>query len=85
MGQRQCAAGRAGPHKLPEGTWGAACSGAAAGQLPAQLMGREIVVKDRAGLSWPSRVLQVLERDDSHVLVRDTGRPASADHGKGRV
>jgi len=68
------------PAKLPDGNWGA-CHDAAS-LLPSTLVGRRIVVTDRKGRAWTAVVLEVVERTEDSVLVRDTPRfqpPASAE------
>lgn len=69
------------PAKLPDGDWGARHD--AAGVLPSGLVGRRIVVTDRKGRAWTAVVLEVVERTEDSVLVRDTPRfqppAASAD------
>ena len=44
--------------------------------LPAQLVGLPIEVRPRQGPPWTATVLEVVRRDSTRVLVRDTGRPA---------
>ena len=66
------------PAKLPGGGWGAALRGPAADALPAELAGRQIVVTDRAGRSWPAEVAELVRREPSLALVRDTGKPRKA-------
>ena len=61
------------PVKLPDGTWGSAA--AASDSLPPELVGRRIIVTDRAGRSWTATVLEVVGRQGDRILVRDSGRP----------
>lgn len=58
------------PSRLPDGKWGARTYDA----VPHELVGRKIIVTDRRGRHWTATVLEVVERSDSHVLVRDSGR-----------
>ena len=60
------------PAKLPDGKWGARHD--AASVLPSRLVGRRIVVTDRKGRAWTAVVLEVVERTEDSVLVRDTPR-----------
>ena len=60
------------PAKLPDGTWGARND--TANVLPADLIGRRIVVTDRGRHGWTATVLEVIERTPEYVLVRDTPR-----------
>ena len=60
------------PDPLTGGRWGARHD--AAELLPADLVGRRIVVTDKRGRSWTSEVLEVVERTLDTVLVRDKSR-----------
>ena len=60
------------PDPLPGGGWGARHD--AAELLPADLVGRRIVVTDKRGRSWTSEVLEVVERTADAVLARDKSR-----------
>ena len=60
------------PARLPDGTWGSRHDAAAL--LPQQLLGRRIVVEARKNRKWTSEILEVVERTDEAVLVRD-GKP----------
>ena len=60
------------PDPLPGGCWGARYD--APDLLPADLVGRRIVVTDKRGRSWTSEVLEVVERTLDSVLVRDKSR-----------
>ena len=73
------------PVKLPDGAWGSVLSDAYAAYLPAELVGRRIVVTDRRR-SWTATVLAVVERSETSVIVRDSGRyaaPKRAGEGNG--
>ncbi len=63
------------PAKLPGGAWGAAIEGPSVGKTHAAIAGRQILVTDRKGGSWPAAVLQVVEHTDNRVLARTTPRP----------
>lgn len=60
------------PNKLPDGSWGARHD--APDVLPADLIGRRIIVTDRWRHGWIATVLEVIERTPEYVLVRDTPR-----------
>ena len=60
------------PVKLPDGTWGA--EHGASSLLPSALVNRRIVVTDRKRRSWTSEILEVVERTDEWVVVRDKAR-----------
>ena len=60
------------PNPLLGGRWGARHD--VAELLPADLVGRRIVVTDKRGRSWTSEVLEVVERTLDTVLVRDKSR-----------
>lgn len=60
------------PVKLPDGTWGA--EHGASSLLPPALVNRRIVVTDRKRRSWTSEILEVVERTEDSVLVRDQAR-----------
>ncbi|MYE02034.1 MAG: ribbon-helix-helix protein, CopG family [Alphaproteobacteria bacterium] len=62
------------PARIPDGGWGSACDSPVG--LPAELVGLPIKVQPRQGPAWTTTVLEVIQRDDHRVLVRDTGRPA---------
>ena len=42
--------------------------------LPADLVGQVIEVTTQAGETWQATVLEEIERTETHVLVRDTGK-----------
>ena len=67
------------PEKLPGGAWGSVLTDAYAAYVPAELVGRRIVVTDRRRRSWTATVLEVVERSETRILVRDSGRYASPD------
>ena len=60
------------PSRLPNGEWGSRHDAPAV--LPDQLVGRRIVVQARKNRQWTSEILEVVERDENSVLVRD-GKP----------
>ena len=62
------------PARIPGTGWGSACDSPAG--LPAELVGLPIEVQPRQGPPWIATVLEVIQRDDDRILVRDTGRPA---------
>ena len=63
------------PSRLPNGEWGSRHNAPAV--LPDQLIGRRIVVQARKNRQWTSEILEVVERDENSVLVRD-GKPYQA-------
>ena len=76
------------PHKLRvdsrRPTWGAQLKGHAAVQaLPKELVGRMITVTDSSLQSWNTRVTGIVSRDHACVIVRNSGRPRSADKRPG--
>ena len=62
--------------KRHQGAWAAIYEGDAS-QLPAELVGRRIVVK-ASRKSWVATVLEVLKRTDRLILVRRTDPPATS-------
>ncbi len=60
------------PVKLLDGTWGAHHGGSSL--LPQALLNRRIVITDRKKRSWTSEVVEVVERTDESVLIRDKVR-----------
>ena len=64
------------PHKLDRG-WCAVLEGERVAQLPAsdQLPGTPIIVTDRRGDSWTATLKQVVSRNDTEIVVTNTGRP----------
>ena len=63
------------PSRLPDGEWGARHFSPRS--LPADLVGRPILVTTREGESWTATVLEVVRRDQNFVLVRHSGKPAA--------
>ncbi len=43
--------------------------------LPADLVGQVIEVETQAGETWRASVLEEIERTETHILVRDSGKP----------
>ena len=67
------------PRRLPDGSWGAFFPDPAGKNLPpAPLVGAEIVVKTRDGDQWNTKVVEVIEQNDTGVLVRTEGRQETA-------
>ena len=44
--------------------------------FPADLVGQVIEVTTQAGKTWQATVLEEIERTETHVLVRDSGKPS---------
>ena len=65
------------PKTLPDQTWGARFTGDTS-SLPAELVGRRILVTRSGGDSWTATVLEVVERTPRRLLVRRTDPPNSA-------
>ena len=65
------------PKTLPDQTWGARFVGDTS-SLPAELVGRQIIVTRSGGDSWTATVLEVVERSPRRLLVRRTDPPDSA-------
>ena len=61
------------PSRLPDGEWGARHFSPRS--LPADLVGRPILVTTREGESWTATVLEIIRRDENFVLVRHSGKP----------
>ena len=64
------------PKTLPDQTWGARFVGDTS-SLPAELVGRQIIVTRSGGDSWTATVLEVVERTPRRILVRRTDPPDS--------
>ena len=43
--------------------------------LPADLVGQVIVIETQTDGTWQASVLEEIERTETHVLVRDSGKP----------
>ena len=71
------------PKKLPNGKWGAAFPNPAGKALPDPLVGALILVQTRKGGEWTTTVTEVIEQDDTNLLVvRTEGRQdTAASHG----
>ena len=65
------------PMSLPDQTWGARFVGDTS-SLPAELVGRRIIVTRSGRDSWTATVLEVVERTPRRILVRRTDPPDSA-------
>jgi len=46
--------------------------------LPADLVGQVIEIETQTDGTWSASVLEVIERTENFVLVRDSGKPSSA-------
>ena len=58
------------PRKVAQdGTWGAALVKPADMDLPANLVGREILVTSRKGVRWSTEITEVVEKSDDRILV----------------
>ena len=66
------------PHSLPDGSWGAAFPNPAGKHLPAPLVGAAIVVRTSRGDEWITRITEVIEQNDTSLLVRTEGRRDTA-------
>ena len=63
------------PRKIPQdGAWGAALIKPADMDLPANLVGCEILVTSRNGLRWITKITEVAENNDDKILVRTENR-----------
>ena len=63
------------PRKIPQdGAWGAALIKPADMDLPANLVGCEILVTSRKGLQWITKITEVAENNDDKILVRTENR-----------
>ena len=64
------------PRQLDRG-WCAVLEGERVAQLPDsdQLPGTPIIVTDRRGDSWTATLKQVVSRNDTEIVVTNTGRP----------
>ena len=69
------------PHRLPDDSWGAAFPDPAGKNLPDPLVGTAIVVKTRAGDEWSTKIKEVIEQNNTHLLVRTEGRQDMAPAG----
>lgn len=43
--------------------------------LPDDLVGQVIVIETQSGETWQASVLEEIERTETHILVRDSGKP----------
>ena len=67
------------PLKLPSGEWGAALEGEMVAELPDndQLPGTPIRVTDRTDQAWTTTLTEVVDRTDTTIVVKNSGRPSS--------
>ena len=67
------------PRRLPGDQWGARLEGPGVAALPDdnQLPGTPIVVTDKRGESWTTTLTEVVERTDTTIVVKNSGRPSS--------
>ena len=65
------------PRRLPGDQWGALLEGPGVAGLPDDLTGTPIVVTDKRGESWTTTLTEVVERTDTTITVKNTGRPRS--------
>ena len=67
------------PRRLPGDQWGARLEGPGVAALPDdnQLPGTPIVVTDKWGESWTTTLTEVVERTDTTIVVKNSGRPSS--------
>ena len=65
------------PRRIDEGTWGAATESPGVAELPENddLPGTQIIVTDRRGESWPTTITEVVNRTDTTIVVKTSGRP----------
>ena len=61
------------PYSLGKDTWGACWRGDTR-KLPGNLLGCSIRITTRKGDSWISTIVEVIERREEFVLVRDSGK-----------
>ena len=62
------------PHRLPDGSWGAAFPDPAGKNLPDPLVGAAIVVRTSRGDEWITKITEVIEHSDAELFVRTEGR-----------
>ena len=62
------------PEKLPDGSWGAVFPDPAGKTLPDPLVGATIVVRTRDGDQWSTKIKEVIDQNDTGILVRTEGR-----------
>ena len=65
------------PYKLEDRSWGSCYLGDTR-KLPVDLVGCSIQITTRQGETWIATVIEIIERRDDFVLVRDSGKPDSA-------
>ena len=65
------------PYKAEDGSWGLSFLGES-GKTPQDLAGFSIEITPRRRESWTATVLEVIERREDFVQVRDSGRPSDA-------
>ena len=65
------------PRRIDEDTWGAVTGPPGVAELPDNddLPGTQIIVTDRRGESWSTTITEVVERTDTNIVVKTSGRP----------
>ena len=65
------------PRRIDEDTWGAFTGTPGIAELPDNddLPGTQIIVTDRRGESWSTTITEVVERTDTNIVVKTSGRP----------
>ena len=65
------------PWRLPGDTWGAILTGSRVAELPDndRLFGTPILVTDKRDESWTTTLTVVVERTDTTIVVKNSGRP----------
>ena len=68
-----------GPAQLDNGKWGAGLEGPRVAELPKnnRLPGTPIRVTDRTDQSWTTTLTEVVDRTDTTIVVKNSGRPRS--------
>ena len=66
------------PQRLPDRSWGAVFPDPAGKTLPDPLVGATIVVRTGGGDQWSTKIKEVIEQNDTGVLVRTEGRQDTA-------
>ena len=65
------------PRRLPGDNWGAVIEGPRVAELPDNdnLPGTPIVVTDKRDESWSTTITEVVDRTDTTIVVKNSGRP----------
>lgn len=65
------------PRRLPGDNWGAVIEGPRVAELPDNdnLPGTPIVVTDKRDESWSTTITEVVDRTDTIIVVKNSGRP----------